>query len=136
MSKMLYIVRGLPGSGKSTLANALSLECLYPHFENDMFWYDDDGNYNWDASKVTLAAKWCKDNVEDMMRMGYDRIVVSNTFTKEKHVQEYVDMAISHGYSYTVIVVENRHGNKSIHDVPDMVVDRMERQLKNCIKLK
>lgn len=70
------------------------------------------------------------------MRMGYDRIVVSNTFTKEKHVQEYVDMAISHGYSYTVIVVENRHGNKSIHDVPDRVVDRMERQLKNCIKLK
>ncbi|EKH6153893.1 hypothetical protein O8H85_002878 [Escherichia coli O157] len=107
MSKMLYIVRGLPGSGKSTLANALSLEGLYPHFENDMFWYDDDGNYNWDASKVTLAAKWCKDNVEDMMRMGYDRIVV-----------------------------ENRHGNKSIHDVPDKVVDRMERQLKNCIKLK
>ena len=56
MSKMLYIVRGLPGSGKSTLANALSLEGLYPHFENDMFWYDDDGNYNWDASKVTLAS--------------------------------------------------------------------------------
>ncbi|EFM7019257.1 ATP-binding protein [Escherichia coli] len=136
MSKMLYIVRGLPGSGKSTLAKELSLDGSYPHFENDMFWYDNDGNYNWDASKVSLAAKWCKESVEDSMKYGYDRIVVSNTFTKEKHVNEYVNMAKKYGYNYTTIVVENRHGSSSIHNVPDHVIDRMERELKNCIKLK
>jgi hypothetical protein len=34
------------------------------------------------------------------------------------------------------LIVENRHGNKSVHDVPNETLDRMEVRLKGSIKLK
>jgi hypothetical protein len=131
--KTLYILRGLPGSGKSTLAKTLVGKdgC---HFEADMYFYDDDGNYNFDASKLKDAHEWCQDSVFNVLGDRKVDVVVSNTFTTEKELLPYIAPASLFGYKVVSLVVENRHNGKSIHNVPDETLDKMEKRF--TLKLK
>jgi len=51
MEKVLYIVRGIPGSGKSTFAKTLGGN----HYEADMYFIGESGNYNFDPTKIKDA---------------------------------------------------------------------------------
>jgi hypothetical protein len=65
-----------------------------------------------------------------------DNVVVSNTLTSESELTPYIELAETYGYMIVSVVVENRHGNKSIHDVPTETLDKMEHRLKGSIKLR
>ena len=65
------------------------------------------------------------------MKIGH-QIVVSNTFTQEWEMKPYFDMAKEHDYQVFSIIVENRHGGKNIHGVPD---DKLE-IMKNRFEVK
>jgi predicted kinase len=143
--KILYLLRGLPGSGKSTLANQLSDQVC----EADSYFmvYTDpitgqkqrhyyDGVYEFDVNLLRQAHNDCKNLCEDYMKSGYETVVVSNTLTSEKELTPYTELAEKYGYQLVSLVVENRHGNRSIHDVPDETLERMETRLKNSIKLR
>lgn len=119
----LYILRGLPGAGKSTLAKKIVNPGMI--FEADMYFIEDDGSYNFDASKLGRAHEWCQGCVNYSMSKGYGDIVVSNTTTTEKEIQPYLDMAAEHNYQVVSLVVENRHGGKSVHDVPEQSLEKM-----------
>jgi predicted kinase len=127
--KILTLVRGLPGSGKSTFANTITNE--FSVCEADKFFYDKEGNYNFDANKLSQAHKWCKEQVEIRMKDNqineqfYPHIVVSNTFTKEWEMNEYFELAKQYGYMVFTIIVENRHGSKSVHNVPEATMGNM-----------
>jgi hydroxymethylpyrimidine/phosphomethylpyrimidine kinase len=41
-------------------------------------------------------------------------------------MEPYFEMAKNHGHEVTVLIVENRHGNKSIHDVPEETIQKMK----------
>jgi predicted kinase len=127
--KILYIVRGLPGSGKSTFSEKLVgsdfLVC-----EADKYFIDKEtGQYNFDGSKIKDAHRWCQELVETYMKDSlvndqfYREIAVSNTFTQEWEMKPYMELAQEYGYKVFTIVVENRHGGKNIHGVPD---DKLE----------
>lgn len=122
--RTLYLLRGLPGAGKSTFAKRLDGQ----HYESDMYFYDTDGNYNFDASKLYNAHKWCENNVNHIMSFGKKDMIVSNTFTTEKELKPYLEMAKEHNYRVVSLVIENRHGNNSIHNVPDETMDKMQRR--------
>ena len=49
--KNLYLLRGLPGSGKSTLSTQLGGS----HFETDKYFVGENGEYNFDPSKLKEA---------------------------------------------------------------------------------
>lgn len=125
-NKMLYLLRGLPGSGKSTLAEAIYLgrDCSCETLEADAYFYNEDGEYVFDATKLHKAHAWCLQQAEDAMTEGWD-IIVSNTFTTEKELKPYLDIASEYGYDVTSLVVENRHGNKSIHGVPEETMQKL-----------
>ncbi len=120
--KNLILLRGLPGSGKSTFANFIWND--YAVCEADKFFYDKDGNYKFDATKLSEAHRWCREQVETRMKDNqnnpqfYPEIVVSNTFTKEWEMAEYFDLAKKYGYTVFTIIVENRHGGINQHGVP------------------
>ena len=52
-----------------------------------------------------------------------------------KEIQPYIDMAEEFGYSVFSLVIENRHGNDSVHSVPQETRDAQERRLRNSLKL-
>jgi len=135
--KELFLLRGLPGSGKSTLANSIVgsdfLVC-----EADKYFYDKEGNYNFDGSKLKDAHEFCRNTVETYMKDSlvndqfYRKIVVSNTFTQEWEMDAYFTLAERYGYRVYSLIVENRHGGVNEHGVP---ADKLE-QMKNRFEVK
>jgi predicted kinase len=128
--KALFLIRGCPGAGKSTFALT-----IWDHVvicEADKFFYDKEGNYNFDKDKLHLAHKWCYDRVETFMKDNianeqfYPEIVVSNTFTTEKELKPYFELAEKYGYKVFSLIVENRHGNKNQHNVPEETLLKMK----------
>ena len=130
--KTLYILRGLPGSGKSTLAN--SIVDTIAVCEADQYFVDKEtGEYKFNPDEIKIAHQWCKDEVENRMKynqdtygLDYSEIVVSNTFTQEWEMDPYFKLAEKYGYRVFSMIVENRHGGKNTHGVPDEKVEVMK----------
>jgi predicted kinase len=125
----LVLLRGLPGSGKSTAAKLFNKA---PHFEADMYFMDADGNYQFDVAKIKDAHNWCRHSTMDAMKKGYPIVVVSNTFTQEWEMEAYYLLAEELGYMVVSMIVENRHGGKNVHGVPE---DKLE-IMKNRFEVK
>jgi predicted kinase len=121
MEKTLYIVRGIPGSGKSTFAKSLG----GVHFETDMY-FMKNGEYNFDISQIKVAHEWCRESVEYEMAKYTPKVVVSNTFTQEWEMKPYFDLAEKYGYKVFSVIVENRHGGRNLHGVPDETLSKMK----------
>jgi predicted kinase len=133
LNPTLFLVRGIPGSGKSTFAKHIWNE--YAICEADKFFHNKEtGEYNFDPSRLKEAHEWCRNQVETRMSdhqvnpQFYPEIVVSNTFTQEWEMQSYIDLAKKYGYQVTTLIVENRHGNSNVHNVPAETLDRMRQR--------
>lgn len=119
--KELIIVRGLPGSGKSTFGKLLG----GIQYEADMYFIDHNGRYNFNPMKIKEAHKWCKTKVEMAMLDEVSRIVVSNTFTEEWEMEDYIKLAKVNNYKVFTVISENRHESESIHSVPSETISKM-----------
>lgn len=123
--KELILLRGLPGSGKTTLAKMLVGDKDYCHKEADMYFMDNEGNYKFNPAKLKDAHNWCREEIEFVMKYEHSPVVVSNTFTQEWEMESYYKLAEQYGYRIHSLIVENRHGSKSVHDVPDVSMGNM-----------
>jgi len=123
--KNLTLVRGVSGSGKTTFARMLSRStdiCL----STDDFW-SNNGRYDFDASRLGDAHRWCQHRVEHYMSREFD-VVVHNTFTQEWEMEPYFKLAEKYGYRVFTVIVENRHGGKNVHDVPDETLEKQKKR--------
>lgn len=125
-------MRGLPGSGKSTLALSL-VDHDFLVCEADKYFIDKEtGEYKFDVKFIKDAHEFCRNTVEQYMKDNqvndqfYTSIAVSNTFTQEWEMEPYFELGKKYGYRVFSIVVENRHGGKDIHNVPQAALDAME----------
>ena len=124
--KELFLLRGLPGSGKSTLAKSLGGS----HMEADKY-FEYEGKYEFDPSKLKEAHAWCQNAVRVWMTNNTEKIVVSNTFTQTWEMDYYFELAKEHKYQVYSLIVENRHGeseNTNIHNVPKEKIEEMARR--------
>ena len=126
----LILIRGVSGAGKTTLAKMLGGEL----FEADQY-FEFESGYHFNPSKLHLAHKTCLENCEAAMFNFVQQIVVSNTFTTQKELRPYLELAKEHDYSITVLVVENYHGNKDIHNVPQEKRELQAQKLKDNLRL-
>ena len=149
MVKTLCIIRGIPGSGKTTKAIELK-KSIYPDsviFEADQF-FEKEGSYNFDASKLHYAHIECKQNTETSLINNIKTVIVSNTFTTLKELKPYFELAKQ--YNYCIVVYELPHApviegtQKNIHNVPEETISRMLKRWQNipfsvvsdfCIKI-
>jgi 2',3'-cyclic-nucleotide 3'-phosphodiesterase/NEDD4-binding protein 2 len=129
----LILLRGIPGCGKTTLAKFL-VESFkkWSTYEicADYFFEDLHGNYNFDLNKLGAAHSWCKQQVRDVLdfprRDSFPVVIVHNTFTTEKEIAPYEEIAKEYGLDFISLIVENRHGNSNIHNVPEETLERMK----------
>lgn len=119
--KTLILFRGLPGSGKSTAARVLTTHSVAADEFFDLFY---GGEFH--QHLLPVAHKWCQDAAEGWMSAGIDKVGVHNTFTRVREMRPYFDLAEKFDYRIITMVVENRHGNESVHGVPIETIDRME----------
>lgn len=136
MSHTLILFRGAPGCGKTTLAKWLAPLIASAEHEHCREFCSDESHeklYQEDGfhpEYLRQAHANCQRNVDAYMSKvtyTYKRAVaiVHNTFTQEWEMKPYLDMADKYGWTVVSLVVENRHGNKSVHDVPDEHVQKM-----------
>jgi predicted kinase len=137
----LIIIRGVPGCGKSTFAKLIGNGSGSAYIEADMY-FIKDGKYNFDITKLEDAHRWCRNKVEYYMTKGshvneqLQTIVVSNTSTTQNELKPYFELAEKYGYQVHVLVKENYHGGKDIHNVPEENLVKMEKRLRDSIKLR
>lgn len=127
--KSLILLRGLPGSGKSTLAKKLG----DVHFEADMYFTNENGQYIFNGADIKKAHEWCQNEVQLAMILNHttgtnENIVVSNTFTQEWEMEPYYKLAETYGYRVFSLVVENRHGGENLHNVPEDKIEVMRKR--------
>jgi hypothetical protein len=89
----------------------------YLHFEADMF-FEVDGRYRYDASKIRDAHSWCQKMTRQALARG-EKVVVSNTFTQLREMEPYLTMAKD------VRVVEAKGRWQNLHGVPEAMMERM-----------
>lgn len=124
----LILLRGVPGCGKTTLGNVI----LFTNQSNiqdvlsaDNFFINEKEEYVFDFSKLKEAHNDCQVKCAERMRNQFSKIVVANTFTQEWEMEPYFIMAERYNYRIHTVIVENRHGNKNVHNVPDEKVEQM-----------
>jgi predicted kinase len=131
----LVLVRGLPGTGKTTFVRKiLDLFPIFPRnpqqpflLEADQYFYDmETGAYNYDKSKIGEAHKDCQARCEQGLQHGVSVLFVANTFTTEKEMKPYFDLAQKYNYRIVTLIAENRHGNVSVHNVPEDTMNKMK----------
>jgi predicted kinase len=122
------IIRGIPGSGKSTLASNLEssdwANCF--HVEADQYWIRPDGQYDFNASKLSDAHNWCFNRFKNSLADDYIPIV-SNTFVPISHMESYLDVVKDYKEDATVVIIECQDNFGSIHSVPEETLEKMRK---------
>lgn len=125
--KKLVLVRGLPGSGKTTIAQQIVADMSDAGrkvimFEADMF-HMIDGEYKYDNEKASDAHAWCRAQTACHLNKGLD-VVVANTFTTNKEIKPYFDIAQRYGAEMLFCEAHGKY--KSLHGVPEDVIEKMK----------
>jgi hypothetical protein len=126
----IFLFRGLPGSGKSSVGNIFAQAGNTVAVATDEYFIDEQGNYNFDATKLREAHEWCLNRVRtlvvDFNHLDPINVCVCNTFTAEWEMKPYFDLAKEFNVNIFSLIVENRHGNGNVHSVPDETIERMK----------
>lgn len=121
MEKILIVCRGIPGAGKTTFAHLLGRAVC----SADDYFTTRSGDYIWSADKVGTAHAWCQRKCRRFMKKQVERIIIANTNTTEREMHPYMELAKQFGYKIFSVIVENRHGNASVHNVPEESLQKM-----------
>jgi len=125
--RQVKIIRGASGSGKSTYTKK--------HFPNaivcsaDAYFVDDQGNYNFDPTKIGAAHGSCRRSFKAALDRFQPLIVVDNTNTTLREFKPYIDLARKRGYDVEVIRLEvplDVAAKRNVHGVPYDAVKRMK----------
>jgi tRNA uridine 5-carbamoylmethylation protein Kti12 len=137
----LIIIRGPSGSGKSTLARHLGGVAKANWFEADMF-FMRNGIYQFDPDLLGHAHEWCQSHVRECLTVlsnqedsgldvtPMDNVIVSNTSTTLKELNDYIKIGIETGVSRVEIIrtpepwIVDKLLTQNTHRVPRAVLEK------------
>lgn len=127
----LLLLRGLPGSGKTSLAEVLSEKGRWPVFSIDSYFTDPvTQEYVFRFEDNHLAYKRCEEQAEQAMKEATEKIILDNTFTLDWEIEPYFKLARLYHYRVFVMTVENYHGGKNRHGIPEEQLQKMAAKYK------
>jgi ABC-type bacteriocin/lantibiotic exporter with double-glycine peptidase domain len=138
--KQVVILSGISGSGKSTLAEEILQDTQGVKVSADHY-FMKDGEYRFDASKLTEAHASCFRNFLNYLQDGlFSTVVVDNTNIEVFEIAAYYQAAIAFGYDPNINTI--RCGNwdevagcarRNVHRVPSATVYRQHEKLSKRI---
>jgi hypothetical protein len=122
------------GAGKTTFCDLIQgpkVVCCA-----DDFYYDDKGNYNWNASLIGRAHENCRHKFDWALKDDVvDNIIIANTNTKPSDWKYYEDEALEAGLRVVFVILEHRHNGVNQHSVPQEALERQANTIKQNLKL-
>ena len=128
----VVLVRGLPGSGKSYLAEKLRslTEAEMKVCAADDYFYDENGVYNFDPTKLPEAHLKCQSNA--FAYYSIDELAfVANTFTMRWEMEPYLFFAETFGLNVLVLnlfdagLSNDELAQRNTHGVPMEAIAQM-----------
>ena len=144
--KTLIILRGVSGSGKSDFANFLSTTHNNAYVGKTNVapvvvccaddYHIKDGVYKFKLENLGEAHLQCRLKAFEAMKNETGLVIIANANTKEGDFYYYQELARQFSYKFISLVLENRHGNCDVHNVPENVLEILEKNLRNSLKLR
>jgi NEDD4-binding protein 2 len=119
------IMRGAPGAGKSTYIKEHLPTAKVASADK---FFELKGSYNFNASKLPEAHKWCMQYFLACIDDKEPLIVVDNTNIRHWEFSGYVQVAQARGYDVEIIRMDTPGivaAARNIHGVPEAQVGRM-----------
>lgn len=148
LQRVAIILRGVSGSSKSTFADYLkglfnaSLGYDYSNEPDKCVictaddYHIEAGQYKFQPENLGFAHNQCQQKFEEALKVGTELVICANVNARERDFKYYIDKAKEYGYTYFVMVMENRNNTKDVHNVPAQTLERQELVLRNSLKLR
>jgi predicted kinase len=121
----VIIMRGIPGSGKTTYVKKNYPDAVV--CSSDHFFTDKKGNYKFNMSQIGIAHQRSKEKFFDALKRKEPLVIVDNTNTRWREMEDYVYDAEEYGYDIVFIRlvadVETAH-KRNIHNTPKEIVEK------------
>lgn len=122
MTRIAFILRGLPGAGKTTVASLLVKDQAHI-VEADHYMINENGEYAFDQDLVPACHEMAFNRWRELVQSDVPVVVAANTAPRISHVRQYLEAAKQAGRQVHVLVVENYEGFQSLHQAPTLEED-------------
>lgn len=128
----MWIMQGASGSGKTTLAGIIEQYVMRTTKQDilvlstDDFWYQNDGSYKFDCTKIAAAHRWNQERAATWLARGRS-VIIDNTNVRAWEARPYVRLGVKHGCRIHFVRCMGEHAN--VHGVPLEKVAEMRRNL-------
>lgn len=119
----MIILRGKPGSGKTTVCETNYKS--WTHVSADHFFYDMNGDYKFDGSKIQSAHDLCYSKAQRAIERG-ENVIVDNTNKRLGEFMRYVKLAREKGVQ--VLVIKSVMYFGSDKKIPKHILDSYDRE--------
>ncbi len=136
MTKICYILRGLPGTGKSMLARTMEMGWGYAKSFSTDDYFMVSGKYQFDPSKLGEYHQKNLNAADDYMKSFKDShntimCIIDNTNTQHWEYEKYIQSAENNGFMVQIISIDwdakdiPLYAERNSHGVPEEAIQRM-----------
>ena len=136
MTKICYILRGLPGTGKSMLARTMEMGWGYAKSFSTDDYFMVNGKYQFDPSKLGEYHQKNLNAADDYMKSFKDShntimCIIDNTNTQHWEYEKYIQSAENNGFMVQIISIDwdakdiPLYAERNSHGVPEEAIQRM-----------
>lgn len=135
IEKQMIIMQGVPGSGKTQIARLIASGINARVVSNNDFMVDENGEYEFDASRLEEVADRCYEAAEKFVEEGWS-VVVDNTNVNFQEAGSFIELGMNNGYRIQIVRTDRSFQecvSENIHNVPDHTIMRRHKMMQGLV---